>query len=255
VAEAARPPAPPPGGTVPTGAPHWGLGDAAAGFLVAVLASTFVTAAVLAATGRSAEASDDLPLTLVAVLQVPLWIGLAGAPVLAAKRKGRGVVEDFGVRLRASDVPIGLVAGAVTQALLVPLLYVPIFRLLGDDLDVSGPARSLTDRATGVGVVLLVLVVAIGAPVVEELFFRGLLLRALERRLGPAPALWLSAVLFGLSHFQLLQLPALVLFGLVAGLLAQRRGRLGPAVCAHLAFNAWTVAVLLGAETVSKIGA
>lgn len=255
MAEAARPPVPPPGRPVAGDAPGWGLADAAAGFVVALLASTVATGIALAVTGRSAESSDDLPLTMVALLQVPLWLGLAGAPLVAARRKGRSVVEDFGFRSALRDVPLGLVVGAVTQALLVPLLYLPLFRLLGDDLDVSGPARSLTERATGAGVVLLVLVVAVGAPVVEELFYRGLLMRSLERRLGPAPALWVSSVLFGLSHFQLVQLPALVMFGLVAGWLAQRRGRLGPAIWAHVAFNAWTVGFLLAAETVPKIAA
>ena len=35
----------------------------------------------------------------------------------------------------------------------------------------------------------------------EELFFRGLLLNLLETRLRPAPSLLISAVLFGLAHF------------------------------------------------------
>lgn len=35
----------------------------------------------------------------------------------------------------------------------------------------------------------------------EELFFRGLLLNMLERRLGTRRALWITALLFGLAHF------------------------------------------------------
>ena len=35
----------------------------------------------------------------------------------------------------------------------------------------------------------------------EELFFRGLLLNMLERRIGTRPALWATALLFGLAHF------------------------------------------------------
>ena len=35
----------------------------------------------------------------------------------------------------------------------------------------------------------------------EELFFRGWLQNLLERRMGRYPALFLTAVLFGLSHF------------------------------------------------------
>ena len=35
----------------------------------------------------------------------------------------------------------------------------------------------------------------------EELFFRGLLLNMLERRIGTRRALWITALLFGLAHF------------------------------------------------------
>jgi hypothetical protein len=45
-------------------------------------------------------------------------------------------------------------------------------------------------------------------------------------------------VLFGAMHFQPLQLPGLTAFGIVAATLAARSGRLGPAVFAHVGFNA-----------------
>jgi uncharacterized protein len=54
-------------------------------------------------------------------------------------------------------------------------------------------------------------------------------------------------LIFGLSHFELLQLPALVLAGAVFGWLAHRAGRLGPAIAAHVAFNMVTVVALLAA--------
>jgi membrane protease YdiL (CAAX protease family) len=231
-------PAPAP---APTGTPRWGLGDAALGWLIAVAAQTIAVSAYVAATG---DDYDMLPLGAVALVQVPLWLGLGGMPVYAATVKGRGVVADFGLRFRAIDAPVGFAIGVVTQAVLVPLLYVPILWFL-DDADVAEQARSLTDRAHGPGVVLLVLIVVVGAPIVEELFYRGLLLRALERRLRAPIAVVVSAVLFGAAHFQLLQLPALVMFGVILAVIAQRTGRLGPCIWAHAGFNAYTVFTLL----------
>ncbi|GIT45938.1 MAG: hypothetical protein Ct9H300mP12_05230 [Acidimicrobiales bacterium] len=94
----------------------------------------------------------------------------------------------------------------------------------------SGPARELVDRADGLGIALLILMVVVLAPVAEEMFFRGLALRALEARMAPRAALIASAAFFGVTHFQLLQLPALVMIGLVCGWLAQRDGRLSRAL-------------------------
>ena len=62
-------------------------------------------------------------------------------------------------------------------------------------------------------------------------------------------ALIVSAVVFAAGHFQPLQFPALFAFGLVAGILAQRSGRLGPAIWAHVGFNATTTIALLLTET------
>ena len=47
----------------------------------------------------------------------------------------------------------------------------------------------------------------------------------------------ISAVAFGLAHYELVQLPALIVLGLVLGWLAVRTGRLGPSIWAHAAFN------------------
>jgi membrane protease YdiL (CAAX protease family) len=93
-------------------------------------------------------------------------------------------------------------------------------------------------------VTILFLFLAIGAPIVEELFFRGLLMRAIDHRYGAVAAVAGSSVVFGLAHFEPLQLPALILFGIVLAILAQRSGRLGPGIIAHATFNAATVLTL-----------
>jgi membrane protease YdiL (CAAX protease family) len=187
------------------------------------------------------------PLWLVAILQAFLWLGLLGAPLLAARTKGNGVVEDFGLRFRLIDVPVGLVIGVVSQLVLVPIVSLPWIALLGKDLDdLDDAARELADKATDpLGVALLFVIVVLGAPVVEELFFRGLLQRSLLRRVAPVLAVAISALVFGVTHFQLLQFPALVAFGAILGFLALRTGRLGPSIVAHMAFNAVTVIALV----------
>ena len=52
---------------------------------------------------------------------------------------------------------------------------------------------------------------------VEELFFRGLLLRSLLGRTPPPVAIVISALLFGLAHFEAVQFAGLAVFGVVLG--------------------------------------
>jgi membrane protease YdiL (CAAX protease family) len=230
--------------------PKKGVLYAVAGILIGVVASNIAFAIVIVATGRTIDETDDLPLSLVALLQVPLWLGLLGVPLWVSARKGSGTRIDYGLWAEKRDVVVGLAWGIGTQLILVPALYAPliwIFELDTDKLD--DPAKSLTDRADNpVGVILLILVVAIGAPIIEEIFYRGLLQRSLLRLLPAPVAIGITAVVFGGSHLELLQLPALVMFGVIAGVLAHRSGRLGPSIACHVGFNAVTVIALLAAR-------
>lgn len=217
------------------------MGDAVGGFLTGLVLSSFAMFVWLAI--ERPASFDDVPLWVLGVAQAGLWAGLLGAPIWASRRKGTGsLAQDFGLQARWSDLGVGLAAGLVTQLLVIPVVYLALDRaglLDADKLD--DVAREITSQAEGGGLIVLSLFIAIGAPVVEELFFRGLLLRSIERRWGTAAAVGLSSVAFGLSHFQSLQLLALVIFGAVLGILTVRTGRLGPAIAAHVSFNAIAV--------------
>lgn len=195
--------------------------------------------------GQAPSISEPLPLYLTALVQIPLWAGLLVVPLLATRLKGRGPSVDLGLRVEAMDVPVGLAVGIGCQLLMVPGLYWLLFKLIGTH-DVSAVARGLTDRATTpLGVVALLVIVGVGAPVAEEIFFRGLLQGSLIKRgLDPRWAVLATAAIFAFSHFQPLQFPALLVFGIVVGLMTRRTGRLGPAIVTHLAFN-MTAAIVL----------
>jgi len=239
--------------TAPVPAPpkvqRWGIPDALVGWVVVYLGASIWGIAVLVATGNGGEDFDEVPLGIVALMQLGLALGFFLVPWAVTKVKGNGMVLDLGVRARWEDLWKGGLIGIVTQ-LALPLLYWPMFELLdksADDLD--GPAQALTDRANSpVDVVLLVLIVGVMAAVFEEIFFRGLVQRSfLKRRLPPVLAIGITSVFFGATHFQLLQLPGLIVAGAVFGTLAYRADRLGPAMAAHLTFNMVTVIALLAA--------
>jgi membrane protease YdiL (CAAX protease family) len=238
-----------PGGGPPI---RWGLREAVATFLVAMVLSVLGAGIAQSAVNYHPLKGRPVPIAVTIGGLVGLWIGLGGGVIYAARTKGSGSVEaDFGLRTRwRTDIVVGLVAGLGSQYGLVPLLYWP-FERADPSLRrrLENQAKDVTRAAHGgLQITLLFLFLAIGAPLIEELFFRGLLLRSLRRSFGPAVAIVGSAVVFGLAHFELLQLPALIVFGLVLGVLAERTGRLGPGIVAHAAFNAATVISLTWAK-------
>ncbi len=227
---------------------RWGLGDAALGWVLGLVGGAIASGIVLAI--NDANDLEDLSLGWVAVAQLGLWFGLLGVPLAAARFKGNGPVRDYGFRILGRDVPVGLIVGFVSQWAIVWLVYLPL-QLFTDisSSEISEPAREMTDRASNVvGVVLLVVIVGIGAPIVEEIFYRGLLQRALIRRVGEPLGVGGAALAFAVSHFEPLQLPALFLFGIVLGVVAQHYGRLGPAIVAHMVFNLAALVSLLVAD-------
>ena len=227
---------------------RWGAADVAVAFVVAQLASAAGFVAFAAAKGVPAAdlVRDDLRIGEIALLQLPLWLGLLVVPLVATRLRGNGPVRDLGLRSTLLDVPRGLAIGVACQLVLVPLVTLPVLVLTdADQADLEAPARELTDKAEGLGVLVLAFVVVVGAPLAEEVFYRGLVQRTLLRSVPVWAAIGITSVAFGVSHFQPLQLPALVAFGVVLSLLAHRSGRLGPAIWAHVGFNATTVVLLL----------
>ena len=61
-------------------APSWGLGDAVAGLAAGLVAGGLFAALATGVTGKA----DGLPVTIAGLLG--LWVGLAGVPLLAARR-------------------------------------------------------------------------------------------------------------------------------------------------------------------------
>ena len=85
---------------------------------------------------------------------------------------------------------------------------------------------------------LTVLLVVLLAPVYEELFFRGLVQRALMRGFPPALAVVMQAVLFAAVHGQPLQVAYVLVGGTLLGFVYLWTRSLPSVMLYHIAFNA-----------------
>ena len=99
------------------------------------------------------------------------------------------VQVGFDLRARASDFRVGLREF---------LYYTPIALALGFAMGFLHLHR-ITSSAQWIGAGWIFTLFFVALP--EEIFFRGLLLNLLEKRIGTKAALVVSAVVFGLAHF------------------------------------------------------
>lgn len=174
-----------------------------------------------------------------------LWIALL-VPVILAARRGipRGILA-----FRPVDLLYGVVLGAALR-LAQGWLAVALggSGALPSYASLDGRLPSLWWLSDGIGGILV-------APVIEEFFFRGVLLVAiltLVRRLaghagsaigvGAVVAIVASTALFVVAHLLTGQMTTdavggLILLGLVAGSLVALTGRIWPAVLIHIVYN------------------
>jgi uncharacterized protein len=218
------------GPAIATWAVGWGVG------------MVLIAPAILAAFGVD---GDDYTVGQLAAATGAAWLAMVAALAFTSNRYGSGrrgddFVEHYGLRFRPVDL-IGVPAGVVGQLALVPLVYLPLRAIWPDTFsksELEERARDLADKASGWTIVLLVLVVVIGAPLVEELVYRGLLQRSMSSALGVVPGLAVISIWFALMHPTPVEWPGLAVAGALFGAGLALTGRIGPSILTHAAFNA-----------------
>ena len=188
-------------------------------------------------------AAGEAPTMFARKVEASALAGLAGMLAVACL----AVAVRPGVPLR----PLRLPHTAFAYAAWLPLwalfvaLYLVVLHAAVGSIDAQEPLRYLVhESAAAPAYWLVTATVVLGAPLVEELLFRGFLQPLLEPRLGRALGLGATAVLFGLAHPLAYALPV-GLLGAFFGWLVQRHGSLLPAIVAHALHNAVTVAAMV----------
>jgi CAAX protease family protein len=224
-------------------APRWGLGDFVWIYFAGIVASIVGASIGFAVTGDTTGHVGALTTALSTFAQFGTWFGCV---VWVARRKGTSVRNDFGLTLQLRDwwAPFaGLGLFLLGSALIEPLV-----RIVNEHQAVVDDLQS----ASGAKLAVFAVVAALVAPVCEELLFRGLLLRALRRRMSPTAAVVVQALVFALAHpmlsptlGDLAVVPALFLMGAASGLAATRRGDLSASIMMHIGFNLVTTLLAL----------
>lgn len=96
--------------------------------------------------------------------------------------------------------------------------------------------RELTEAFYGSTLILEILGTCIVIPILEEVLYRGIVYRRLREWLGVTRAVLLSAVIFGVMHFNMVQGVYAALIGVLLALCVEWGG-LGTAIVAHMLTN------------------
>ncbi len=207
-------------------------------YSTAVALSIVVTSSSV--TGGDGNAAAN-PTTLVLALSaLGLWLPFVFMLRWVARRAGMDLRTYFGLSFAKTDW-LGIPLGIFCQVVLMNVVNWPLNKWWPNTFNpqrIETRARDMVDAAHGAWFVVLFLIVVVGAPLVEELVYRGFIQGGLQARLGSTWALIITAAWFTIVHLEPIEFPGLFAFALVLGLCYRRTQRLGLSMVTHLAFNA-----------------
>ena len=216
----------------------------------AAVTAVFVTATALIASRYLIEFLVQFRLPIAAYTAIAALVGygpMVICCVAVSRRWGTGRFrDDFGFSFRRVDLGWGPVTWAACFGAQIVAAVIVITTRLPFEGNTEGLSERAGDRAYIISFAILAVVCA---PLVEELVFRGVVLRGLLSRAKLPVALGLQGVLFGCAHVDPvrgLKNIGLVLVlssvGVVLGGAAYHVRRLAPSMIAHALMN--TVALI-----------
>lgn len=212
--------------------PRWGLWDVLITFVGVAAIGILI---VFALPGVVSEDPPPGQLLLAAVLP---WLAMAGWPLLSTALRGNGPRIDLGIRLTWRDLGIGVIGGCAAWAVLGVVALVTA-AITGSFNSAAGElAAEFVADGNRLWLIGFALAVGLGAPIVEELFFRGLFYSALRKRgLADAWVILITAFVFAAIHFEPVRLPLLLAMGVVTGILRWKTRAIGASIVAHAMVN------------------
>ena len=228
----------------------WTRKDAWFAFILAVVVALLM--GPVAAGGGKADGADkiDFSATLFTV-QIIFQAGVIGMVLgyLCLHRRFNPVAL-FGLRqmsvLRTIGVALLTLIAAYIGIMIVAAVTMPLLQdLTGIELKQQILVESAPQIKDPAARVLMFVTLCIGAPLMEELIFRGVLFSVAAKFIHPIYANVATSVLFGCIHNNLFSLIPLTLLGMVFAGVYQRTRSLAVPVLMHSLFNCSQFLLLL----------
>jgi membrane protease YdiL (CAAX protease family) len=215
-------------------------------WVLVYVGASFAALAVLSITGQ--QSGQDIPMWVLTLNVLAMWSVYLYFLPRFLPFSDKPIQRDWPSWFSMRDVWWGIPLGVGSQLILMNLVNWPLAQLFPEQFSperISQRAQDIASMAPGGWVVLLVLVVVVGAPVVEEIVYRGSLQTHLVQGFGAQVGIVVTALLFALIHLAPVEIPGLFVFALVLGIARHKTGALGLPIVTHLAFNATGLSLVM----------
>lgn len=206
-------------------------------YVGASMASTLV----IIVSGHAGDDVSNMPMWVIGLNLISMWTVFMVAMPRLLPFEEQHPRFTFPSWFTPRDFLVGVPLGIFGQIVLANVVNWPLSRLFPDTFsfeEVSKRAEDISSAAPGAWKFVLVLLVVVGAPIVEEIVYRGSVQTQLVAVAGRWFGVFITAALFALIHLSPIEFPALFAFAVLLGLTRQWSGTLGAPIVTHMAFNA-----------------
>ncbi|MCD6496777.1 MAG: CPBP family intramembrane metalloprotease [Deltaproteobacteria bacterium] len=214
-----------------------------AGLLALAVVVQILFALFVAGLGWS---KDALGLSIMALLSSAAWPAVAA---LAIRFKKRDMRRSFAVGWLRADNPWLVVVLGVLAGFLMVLPAAWLEQTIRPHVPhASNTLLDILERGhpSWFAVSIMALAVSAGAPLSEELFFRGFAFSGMKRLYGSGIAAFSVSFLFAVVHLSWSAMAPIFLLSLVLCYLVGRADSIWPSVAAHMTYNGVQMAAWIG---------
>jgi uncharacterized protein len=208
---------------------NWGPAAALLGVILALGAGILLS---IPAAFLPKEPNGDLSTAANVFIQFATALGFLLTPIAIAVWRGAATPQEALARLgvqRFKPSALGWMAAAIVAYLVFAAFYAQV---------IVEPHQK--DIAEGFGAIpVQILLIAIAAPISEEVCFRGMLFGGLREKLPRLAAALISGLIFGGLHAVtgVSAVPPLIVFGFLLALLYEKTGSIVPGILLHMLNN------------------
>ena len=175
---------------------------------------------------------------------------LLSAPMILALIVVRGISFPvlFGLKrvgpLRALGTGAGLVVLLLPVIVIATIISLQFLGSQASEQEAVKVFREVAKAGKPKAIWNAIISIAIVAPFLEEVLFRGYLYPVMKRSVGPLPAALAAAMIFGAVHNNAAGFPVLTVLALALTLAYEWAGSILVPICMHMCFNAGNLAVM-----------
>lgn len=144
------------------------------------------------------------------------------------------------VEYKKDIIPLGMISigGVLLISTIIYLFYSTILQVLG----ITIPAPDFTFPSSIVMQVIYILYICILGPILEEIIFRGIVLKSMKKY-GALTAIVFTSIIFAMFHLNLVQFMTPLLLGILLAFVTVKTDSIVPAIVIHMFNN--TVATVI----------